>query len=75
MSKLQRLARNRNWLKYRLFGITLPNTQNNVYTETEKELLTEMQIILQKLKDDFDIQSSKLGLNVKNIKTYKNEIK
>jgi len=75
MSKLQRLARNRNWLKYRLFGITLPSTQTNVYTKTEKELIAEIQIILQKLKDDFDTQSSKLGLNVKNIKTYKNEIK
>lgn len=66
MSKLQEIARKRNWLKYRLFGTNVPSISNHLYTDQEKELIDRINQDLKTLKENFNHQSQFLGLTIHN---------
>ena len=66
MSKLQELARKRNWLKYMLFGSHVPSISSNPYTKLEEELINRINEDLKTLRENFNYQSRLLGLIVSN---------
>ena len=60
MSKLQNLARNRNWAKARLKGIIAYN--RDVFTPEENAKLKEIGAIRDKMMTSWDRNSRKLGI-------------
>lgn len=55
----QQLARQRNWQKFKLTGITL---NKHVFTEEEQEELIKIKTSILKLLNNWDDNSEKLGL-------------
>lgn len=63
MSKLQILARKRNFAKFRLMGITTREIREVASCEEERALIHDIDMALGKLKDNWEHNSKKLGLN------------
>lgn len=59
----QKLARRRNWLKFRLSGITIQYSED-IVTPEELQLLVEVESAIRILNTNFDKGSKKLGFRI-----------
>ena len=69
MTEKQQLAKVRNWLKFQLLGKQI-HTDSKYLTKLEKARIDKINYLIQTTVNNFDRNSSKLGLNVPEHRCY-----